>query len=208
MSAPALAQSRPPLGLGLVLVGLLGLAWGCNWPIMKLTLAEVDVWTFRAVSCTVGERLYVGKELDQRAKVERVRGRVKYEDMTHAAQSELPFVVEQIVKQEEARFIQFYNDAGPVTTRMHVLELLPGLGKKLMMAVIEEKRRGGPFKSFEDLDTRVKALHAPAKLIAHRIELEIKDPNQKYHLFALPMRKEDEDDWGHRGHGHGPPARR
>ena len=160
------------------------------------------------VSCTVGERLYVGKELDQRAKVERVRGRVKYEDMTHAAQSELPFVVEQIVKQEEARFIQFYNDAGPVTTRMHVLELLPGLGKKLMMAVIEEKRRGGPFKSFEDLDTRVKALHAPAKLIAHRIELEIKDPNQKYHLFALPMRKEDEDDWGHRGHGHGPPARR
>lgn len=54
MSAGALAQERPPLRLGLALVALLGLAWGCNWPIMKIVLAEVDVWTFRGVSCTVG----------------------------------------------------------------------------------------------------------------------------------------------------------
>jgi len=54
MTAEALPQSRPSLGVGLALVGLLGFAWGCNWPLMKLVLTEVDVWTFRAVSCTAG----------------------------------------------------------------------------------------------------------------------------------------------------------
>jgi drug/metabolite transporter (DMT)-like permease len=54
MTPRALPQSRPSLGLGLVLVGLLGFAWGCNWPLMKLVLTEVDVWTFRALSCAVG----------------------------------------------------------------------------------------------------------------------------------------------------------
>src|SRR5690606_9688134 len=51
MSAEATPRSRPSLGLGLTLVGLLGIAWGCNWPVMRIVLAEVDVWTFRAVSC-------------------------------------------------------------------------------------------------------------------------------------------------------------
>jgi putative nucleotide binding protein len=153
-------------------------------------------------SLTVGERVYVGREIEQREKVERVRGRIGYDDMTHAAQSELPFAIEEIVKINETRFMQFYNEAGPVTTRMHVLELLPGLGKKLMMAIVEERRRGGPFKSFKDLDERVKALHAPEKLIAHRIDLEIKDATQKYHLFVQPFRKEDEYGGGY-GHERG-----
>ena len=54
MTTGALPQDRPAFGVGLALVALLGLAWGCNWPIMKIVLAEVDVWTFRGVSCTAG----------------------------------------------------------------------------------------------------------------------------------------------------------
>lgn len=54
MTAQAAADRRPSLGVGLALVGLLGLAWGCNWPIMKIVLVEVDVWTFRGVSCMAG----------------------------------------------------------------------------------------------------------------------------------------------------------
>lgn len=151
-------------------------------------------------SMVVGERVYVGKELDEREKVERVRGRIAYDDMTHAAQSELPFVIEEIVKADAERFVKFYNEAGPVTTRMHVLELLPGVGKKLMQAIVNERKQGGAFKSFEDLDDRVKSLHGPEKLIAHRIELEIKDDSQKYHVFAQPYKREEE--YGGRGGGH------
>lgn len=147
-------------------------------------------------SLLVGDRVYLGKEQALREKVDHVKGRVRHSDMTHAAQNELRFVVEDVVKKHEERFIKFFNDAGPITMRMHTLELLPGLGKKLMWAVINERKRG-PFKSFQDMAERVKALHQPAKLIAGRIETEITDPGQKYHLFALPFVERE-------SHGYGP----
>lgn len=37
-----------------VLLAALTLGWGCNWPMMKLALAEVPVWTLRAVSIAAG----------------------------------------------------------------------------------------------------------------------------------------------------------
>ena len=42
--------------------------------------------------------------------------------------------------------IEFFNKAAPLTTRMHQLELLPGLGKKHMWEIIEE-RKDKPFES-------------------------------------------------------------
>ncbi|HVL87641.1 MAG TPA: DUF655 domain-containing protein [Candidatus Thermoplasmatota archaeon] len=146
----------------------------------------------------VGDRVYLGRDPAQRDKIDRVRGRIKHEEMTHSAQSELRFVLEDIVKKNEARFVKFFNDAGPITMRMHTLELLPGLGKKLMWAIINERKKG-PFQTFEDMANRVKALHQPAKLIAHRIETEVTDTAQKYHLFALPFVERE---------GFGPPGRR
>ena len=155
----------------------------------------------------VGDRVGVNKEPD--SPVDHVRGRVRYEDITHAAQSELPFVAEQAVKAQEERFVKFYNDAGPVSLRMHQLELLPGLGKKLMMAVLDDKKRHGAFKSFRDIDTRVKALHQPEKLITNRIVGEIQNPGEKYHLFALPPAPEHEDfGRGPRGPPRGGPGMR
>lgn len=150
----------------------------------------------------VGDRVPVGRDVPDRASspVDHVRGRVRYEDMTHAAQAEMRPVLEQMAKAQEERFIRFFNDAGPITTRMHMLELLPGLGKKLMWAIVEERKKG-PFKSYKEMDDRVKALHQPEKLVAHRIEEEIMDPMQKYHLFAQPPPVEDD----FRGRPRGPP---
>lgn len=152
----------------------------------------------------VGDRVSLHGEPD--SPVDHVRGRIRFEDMTHASHSELPYVIEQMVKAQEARFVKFFNDAGPITTRMHMLELLPGLGKKLMWAILEEKKKGGPFTTFEKMDERVKPLHAPEKLIAHRIVEEIQNPSEKYHLFALPPAPEH-DDRRHGGH-RGPPRHR
>jgi putative nucleotide binding protein len=155
----------------------------------------------------VGDRVYVGKEPALKDKIDHVRGRVRFEEMTHAGQSELRPVLEAVIKQEQQRFVQFFNEAGPITTRMHMLELLPGLGKKLMWAILDERKKG-PFKTIEDLDTRVKALHHPVKLIAHRIEQEITDAHEKYHLFAQPF--VERSDMGPPGRGPprgGPPGR-
>jgi drug/metabolite transporter (DMT)-like permease len=45
------APARPTVrgGLGLALVVLVSLGWGLNWPMMKLALDEIPVWTFRAL---------------------------------------------------------------------------------------------------------------------------------------------------------------
>ena len=132
---------------------------------------------------TVGERVYVGKEIENRLKILHVKRRIGYNDLTNAAQSELPYVIREIVKQKEDKFIRFYNEAQSITTRFHMLELLPGLGKKSMWAIIDERKKR-KFSSFKDIDKRVSSIHHSDKLIAQRIETELIDSKEKYHIFV------------------------
>ncbi|ADT83369.1 MULTISPECIES: DUF655 domain-containing protein [Thermococcus] len=126
------------------------------------------------------ERVFIGK--GQRDKILMINRKLRYEDLTPTAKAELPYVVEEIVKNNEHRFIRFFNIAPPITNRLHSLELLPGIGKKHMWEIIEERQRQ-PFESFEDLRHRVKGLPDPVKMIAKRIldELQGKD---RYRLFV------------------------
>ena len=39
---------------GILLLVVLSLTWGVNWPMMKLALAEIPVWTFRTLCLMVG----------------------------------------------------------------------------------------------------------------------------------------------------------
>lgn len=132
---------------------------------------------------TIGERIYIGKDLEKRTKIEHVKRRITYEELTHAARNELPYVLEEIVKKQEKRFIDFFNNASPITTRLHMLELLPGLGKKTMWSIIEERKKG-PFKSFQDIMERVKLPRPPEKLIVARIIEELQDRDIKYKIFV------------------------
>jgi putative nucleotide binding protein len=134
------------------------------------------------VSMTPGERVYIGKEMELRTKVLHVKRRVNFSELTSSAQTELPFVIEGIVQRDEERFIRFFNEAQAISTRLHMLELIPGLGKKTMWHIIEERKKG-PFTSFKDLAARVTSLHQPEKLIMKRIFLEMEDTSEKYHIF-------------------------
>ena len=87
-----------------------------------------------------------------------------------------------MVKEKEAEFIRFFNTAQPITIRMHQLELLPGLGKKHMNAIIEA-RDDKAFENFEDLKTRVKLIPDPEKTIMRRIMLEM-EGKEKWRLFV------------------------
>ncbi|WP_457742689.1 DUF655 domain-containing protein [Thermococcus sp.] len=126
------------------------------------------------------ERVFIGK--GNREKILLINKKISYDELTDTAKAELPYVVEEIVKNNEERFIRFFNVAPPITNRLHSLELLPGIGKKHMWEIIEERQRE-PFKSFEDLKKRVKGLPDPVKMIAKRIvdELQNKD---RYKLFV------------------------
>ena len=133
---------------------------------------------------SIGDRVYIGKEISRRDKIHSVKGRIGYDSLTHTATAELPFILEEIVKTNEERFVDFINRAHPISARYHMLELLPGIGKKMMWAIVNEIKANGPFKSFEDMEKRIAILHHPEKIIAQRIEYEIKERNLKYRLFV------------------------
>jgi putative nucleotide binding protein len=126
------------------------------------------------------ERVFIGK--GQRDKILMINKKIHYDDLTATAKAELPYVVEEIIKNNEERFVQFFNMAPPITNRLHSLELLPGIGKKHMWEILDERKRE-PFKSFDDLRHRVKGLPDPVKMIAKRVvdEIEGKD---RYRLFV------------------------
>ena len=134
-------------------------------------------------SLLTGDRVYIGKDMEKREKILHVKRRINFGELTHAAQSELPFIVLEIVHNQEERFVKFFNTSEAITTRFHMLELLPGLGKKSMWAILEERRKS-LFTSFHDLEARTKVRH-PDKLIAKRIESELSEQNQKYHVFVV-----------------------
>ncbi|KCZ72914.1 putative RNA-binding protein [Candidatus Methanoperedens nitroreducens] len=130
------------------------------------------------------DRVYIGE--GERPIIDHVKRRISYNDLTRNAQMELPSVIEMIVLADEKRFLSFFNDAYPITTRLHMLELLPGIGKKLMWGIIDERKKK-KFENFKDLSSRVKGLHAPEKLITNRIMDELKDDTIKYRVFTTPM---------------------
>lgn len=126
------------------------------------------------------DRLYIGG--DKREKVEYIRSRIDYGQLTNFSKAELESSIQDLIVSDEKRFIEFFNRASPITTRLHSLELLPGIGKKHMWEIIQT-RREKPFESFEDLKMRVAMLPDPKKMVVRRIidELEGKD---RYRLFV------------------------
>jgi putative nucleotide binding protein len=126
------------------------------------------------------EKVYVGKE-GVRDKILHIIGRLEYVNLSSSAKSELPIVIEEIVRNSEARFTEFFNKAQTITPRMHSLELVPGIGKKYMWQILNEREKV-PFKDLQDLRNRT-SLPDPIKLIVNRIMEELME-EPKYRLFT------------------------
>ncbi|MCX6707721.1 MAG: DUF655 domain-containing protein [Candidatus Woesearchaeota archaeon] len=131
------------------------------------------------VTLQPNEEVYIGEE--KREKIHHISGKLPMDRLTGTASSELNHVIEDIVKKNEKRFVEFFNKAQPLTTRMHQLELLPGLGKKHMWEIIEA-RKDKDFESFADIKARVKLMPDPEKIIIKRILLELRG-DDKHRLF-------------------------
>ena len=89
----------------------------------RLTLLEIlgiENSTF-----DVGERIYIGKE--GRTKVQSVLGKMDYVKIPDSAKNEIPRTVESIVTKDEKKFVDYINNAQPLTPRVHSLELIPGI---------------------------------------------------------------------------------
>ncbi|HKZ93345.1 MAG TPA: DUF655 domain-containing protein [Candidatus Bathyarchaeia archaeon] len=161
-------QARPSYRAG-ALVQLVGEEF---FTLLEATLRE-------GLLKRAADRVYVGK--DSRQEITYIIGRVSYEELTSAAKTELPTVVEKIVLNREAWFINFFNTTQAITPRMHSLELIPGIGKKYMWQIINERDRSS-FKDFVDLQQRA-SIPSPPKLVTKRI-LEELSGESKYRLFT------------------------
>ncbi len=116
------------------------------------------------------------------APVDHVRRRVGFSELTTAARTELVPALERVVKGNPARFLRFFNEAPAVSRRFHLLELLPGVGKKTMWAIVSERQKK-PFESFQELTERTR-LKDPVESVVGRIEQELSHEEEKYRLFV------------------------
>lgn len=126
------------------------------------------------------DEVYIGT--GKREKIHHISGKLSMDKLTSTARAELEHTVKVIVEKNESKFIEFFNNAQPLSTRMHQLELLPGLGKKHMWEIVEEKKNE-KFKSFDDIKKRVKLMPDPKKLIINRIMLEL-EGTEKHNVFV------------------------
>jgi len=130
----------------------------------------------------IHEKIYIGKDMP-RDKVDHIIGRIEYGDLTSDAKSELPFILEEIVKENEKRFVDFFNNAQAITPRMNALELIPGIGKKYMWTILRAREQK-PFTSFQDLKERT-GVPDLSKSVVKRIIEELSE-DAKYRVFTRP----------------------
>ena len=134
----------------------------------------------RGISLEAKEKVYIGPE--KREKIYFIKGRLPREKLTETAKPALQEFIEGIVAEKESEFVDFFNKAQPINTRLHQLELLPGFGKKHTHEILAEREKK-PFESLEDIKSRVKSVPDPRKAIEKRIMEEL-TVRQRFNLFA------------------------
>jgi putative nucleotide binding protein len=126
------------------------------------------------------DTVYIGDQ--KRDQIHHINGKIAFDKLTQTAQKECEHAVDKLVNEHGERFIEFFNKSQPLSTRMHTIELLPGIGKKHMWEILE-RRDEKPFESFEDIKNRVKLLPEPQKIIVRRIVNEIQG-KEKHNIFV------------------------
>ncbi len=137
------------------------------------------------ISLETGERVYIGE--GTRDKVDHIERRIKYDWLTPTAKTELSLILAEIIREDEKKFIEFYNTLGTISTRLHKLEILPRIGKRHREDILREREKM-PFKSFEDMHSRVKNIPDPVKVLVDKIIEEL-EGESKYYLFVLLLRE-------------------
>lgn len=135
----------------------------------------------RNLAINLHDKVYIGD--GDRKVIERVKRRISHDELTNTARGELEPAIMMVIAENEPRFVKFYNEAVPISLKLHMLNLLPGFGKKTLTDTLTERQKK-PFESFDDIKSRVKTLQKPEKFILERIMLELENPDEKYHLFT------------------------
>lgn len=143
------------------------------------TFALLELVPRRGVTLVAKEKVYIGPE--KRDKIYYIAGRLVREKLTETAKIQLQEFVEQVVAEQEKKFIDFFNTAQAINTRLHQIELIPGFGRKHTQELLQS-REEQPFASFENMKTRLKSIPDPKKAIEKRLLEELLE-RQRFNLF-------------------------
>jgi len=125
-------------------------------------------------------RIGIGK--DNRTIINRIKRRIGFDDLAASSERILEECISEIISKQEFRFVNWFNKASLVTSRMHSFKLLPGIGTTHLENLIAERTKVN-FTSFKDIASRTK-VSDPKKLIIARIMKELTNPDEKYRLFT------------------------
>ena len=134
----------------------------------------------KGIKLKIKEEVYIGPA--RREKIYFIRGRLLRSKLTETAKLYIKDFVEKAIDEKEKEFIDFFNNAQAVNTRLHQLELLPGFGRKYTKVILEERDKK-LFKSFKDMKKRLKNIPDPKKVIEKRLMEELTQ-DVRYRLFA------------------------
>jgi len=140
------------------------------------------------IDLEIQDTVYIGK--GKRDKIYRVLGKLDFENLTATSRIELEYAIRDIVEANEDKYVEFFNTTDALSTRLHSLELIPGIGKKYMWEIIKA-REAKPFESFKDISERLPTLTDPAGMIVKRVQQELDTTNpkrgkNKYYIFTQP----------------------
>ncbi|MFH0955583.1 MAG: DUF655 domain-containing protein [Candidatus Micrarchaeota archaeon] len=137
----------------------------------------------------IGSSVYIGK--DTREDIELIKRRIPFKELTSTAAGEIEKAVEAVVAENQPRFVDFLNNSNPITLRRHQLELIPGIGKKHVFLILDERQKK-PFSSFMEFEERISGVGHIQKAFVRRIMTELEDEDEKHHLFTrFPPRERE-----------------
>ena len=148
-----------------------------------VVVVTVEKFQFYDVILTMGSNYSVGEDLVLSPRNKNIfrLSPIRYNQLSSSALSNLPTIIKKIVEISESRYINFLNKAHPLTSQMHQLQLLPGIGQKRLWMILEA-RKSNPFSSFTDFSARTN-ISDPMSIFTNRILLELEN-SPKYHLFT------------------------
>lgn len=157
----------------------------------QAVVVTVDNFQFFDVVLIVGLKLSINDSILLNTTNKNILrlNQINYSQLSYSAMEILPSIIDKIVHTFESRYVSFLNQAHPLTTQMHQLQLLPGIGQKRMWSILEARKKA-PFTSFTDF-TRRTGISDPMSLFSSRILLEL-ESSPKYFLFT-PKKKQSFD---------------
>ena len=146
-------------------------------PGVSHAITERGLYLIRFRGGSTGERIVMNNG-------EGIVGMLRFRDLSAPTQSDLPSVLTEIINANPEIFLVFYNRGGPINRKMHMFQLLPGIGPSTAQEMV--KKRGSGWADFTSVSEDC-GFDAAAAL-ANRFNVELRDPGELPSIISMLVR--------------------